>query len=103
MYPLQCKGGYPFPIQAGMKSIAGVMATVNDTTAASRLKLVDSSDNKIVVDGDCKACIADLKGVANSDGTIGVMFPEAVKVRNGVAITSVSSNLVPGSVFVYVR
>lgn len=104
MYPLLCKGGYPVPIKAGRFSIVGVMATVNDPTAASRLTLIDSGEGLQVTDDQAmKPVICDIKGLANADGTIGVMFAEPIKLRDGVSIGSNTTNLMAGRTIVYVQ
>jgi hypothetical protein len=109
MQPLLCKGGYPLPIGKGMKYICGFVATVSNTAAASRLSLLDSAEYKIVDDGNdlqfknSRRMICDVKGVANVDGTLKCMFPEPIKVLDGVTINSVSANLVAGRTFLYVR
>jgi hypothetical protein len=104
MQPLLCKGGYPLPIGKGKKEIYGVVAAVNDTASASRLTLRDSNDFNVTPSAvNLKGIFADIKGLANADGVIGLMFSEPIKVIDGVCITSASTNLLPGRTFLYVR
>lgn len=107
MYVLQCRGGYPIPITAGgddsrrMMEIVGVVATVSDTTAASQLTLIDDF-GKVKADAVTDVTICDLKGLANAAGNIGVVFPEPIKTRKGIAATAIT-NLVQGSILVYCK
>jgi hypothetical protein len=104
MQPLLCRGGYPLPIGKGKKEVFGVIATVSDPTAASRLSLVDSEDFSIKPDvGNMKRVFLDVKGLANTDGVIGCMFSEPIKVIDGIALNSASTNLVAGKTFLYIR
>ena len=104
MQPLVCRGGFPLPIGKGKKEIYGVMAVVNDPTAASRLSLFDSENFNITTNAvDLKKTFCDLKGLANADGVIGCMFPEPIKVIDGVAMNGVSTNLIAGRTCLYVR
>jgi len=110
MQPVLCAGGYPIPItKKGRHEIVAIVATVNDTTAASRLTLLDSEDYRIVDDGndlqykDKRRLIFDQKGMANADATLGVVFPEPLKVIHGFTITGATTNLVAGKTFIYTR
>ena len=103
MQPLLCKGGYALPIGKGKKEIYGVVAAVSDPTAASRLALIDSEDFAVVEDVTDKKHFIDLKGLANTDGVIGCMFAEPIKVIDGVAVDAASTNLIAGRTFLYVR
>ncbi len=109
MQPLMCRGGYPMPISLGKKEIVAISATVNDPTAASRITLIDSDDFKIVPNGDNmqyednRRLIFDQKGLANSDGVLGMVFPEPLKTTRGISVNSLTSNIEGGKVFVYVR
>jgi hypothetical protein len=97
------------PIKKGKFEIVGIVATVNDTTAASRLTLIDSDDFKVYPDASDiqwshdRCTIFDQKGLANADATLGVIFPEPLKCNRGLALNSLSTNLVAGKTFVYVR
>jgi len=107
MYVLQCAGGYPIPLTSGgdayevRKEIMGVCATATSTAAASQLTLIDDY-GKVKTDENIDVTLVDLKGVANVDGNISVMFPEPVKTRKGIAV-SAATNLVQGSILVYCR
>lgn len=102
-YPITCAGGYPVPIKAGKMEVTGVLATADSTAAASRLTLVDDDAySALTDDSDAKPVLADLKGIANSDGNISVFFSEPIKVRKGVTVCN-ASNLLGGRVFVYIR
>jgi len=111
MYPLVCRGGFPMPAKAGKFSIVGIGASVDVTTAASRLCLVD--DEAISEDADIgrilessditdiKTVVWDSKGIASVDGKLGEMFVEPVKVRYGLSLYTL--NLLANSICVYVR
>jgi hypothetical protein len=107
MYPITCKGGYPLPIKAGRFSIWGISITAANTAAASRITLVDCatnrevSDAEILTDKDTRPVLMDLKGLANGDGNLSFVFPEPIKVRNGVTIAN-GTNLLPGRNIVYI-
>lgn len=111
MYPLTCRGGFPMPVKAGRFEVVGVRATVNTTTADSRLRLIDDPNikegepfGKILTDSYTGAGtqIADVKGIGGTDANLEVLFPEPMKLRNGVSITH-CDNLVTGSIALYVR
>jgi hypothetical protein len=90
-----------------MFRIHGIVATVADPTAASRIALVDDVNIKkfdtqgyVLGDLDNKQYVlCDFKGVANSDGTIGGILPEPIKTRHG--LSAYFDNVVAGSVCVY--
>lgn len=109
MRPILCKGGYPIPIATGRMEIFGFSATVNSTAAASRITLVDSEDFKIIPDDqdlnpvNNRRTFSDVKGIANGDAILTVMFPEPYKTIKGVTIADGTTNLVAGKNFVYVR
>lgn len=104
MYPLQCYAGHAMPISKGGKfEVWGVSAKVNDSTAASQLKLVDADDFKCIADDGIKRpVLVDVAGLANADGNIGILFPAPLKVRNGV-VTAKATNLKGGSIQLFVR
>jgi hypothetical protein len=112
MKPLTCRAGYPMPFSTkdGKRyEVWGFCATVSDTTAASRFTLVDSPDFKIIAnDKDLNPVnnrrpIVDVKGLANGDGYLSVIFPEPYKTIEGVVIAASTANLEAGKTFVYVR
>ncbi len=112
MQPLLCKGGYPMPITKGKFEILAVHATIEDTTAAARLTLLDSDDFAVVPDGvtmqykdnhNNRRLIFDQKVIANSSGAIEMVFAEPLKTIRGVSVNSLSSNTEGGKVFVYVK
>lgn len=104
MYPMTCAGGYPVPLKKGRFSVCGVAMAVNDTTAASRITLVDSGDFAVLTDSAyIKTPLLDLKGLANADGVVGIMFEEPIKVREGVCITNLTTNMLPGRTLVYIK
>jgi hypothetical protein len=103
MYPIQCAGGYPLPIKTGKFSVYGIIVTANSTSLATRLTLVDSDNFKEETDNQSlKTVIADLRGLANAEGVLGVMFPEPIRVRKGVTISN-GTNLLAGRTFVYIK
>ena len=109
MQPLMCAGGFPMPIKKGRFEIYAILATIDDTTVESRITLIDSEDFKIVPDSndmqykDSRRMIFDMKGLANADGCIGMVFPEPIKVIKGISLNSLSNNLTAGKTFVYTR
>jgi len=110
MYPIQCAGGFSLPTKAGKFQVCGVVVTAQSTTVATQIILVDDiaigdrdigyilSAEEVV---DKKKVLVNLKGIANVDGTIGVIFPEPIKTIYGLSMYS--ENTVPGSVCVYIR
>ena len=107
MQPLTCRAGYPMPIKKGRVEIWGVVATVNDPTAVSRLTLVDCEDfhiltNEVITPVNNRRHILDLKGLANADGTLSMFFPEPIKTMRGLSVIN-TTNLEGGKIFVYIR
>ena len=112
MYVAQCAGGYPMPLKAGKFEVYGVRATIKDPTAAARLTLLD---DETIVDGSKvgniyppdtymtkKTIIMDERTVANTVGNIEMMFPEAIKTRQGISVAGMT-NILGGSTMLYVR
>lgn len=115
MYPITCAGGYSIPVKAGQFDIIGIRATVSNTAAASQIILYDdgysgedwgrilpgtfdpgsSEQVKVVL-------ISNIKGIANVDANLEVLFPEPVRIRHGTSVSK-TTNLVPGSIQVYCR
>jgi hypothetical protein len=106
MYPITCAGGYPIPIKKGRFKIHGFLVTANNTASATRCTFIDSDDFKQITDTASnlknKPVIFDLKGLANAEDTIGVMFAEPVHVRNGITIAN-GTNLIPGRTLVFIE
>jgi hypothetical protein len=102
MYPLLCPGGYGLPVKTGRFEIMKITAACSDSNAAARLQLIDSErklpSSKITGD----RMLVDLKRVAVCDANIIFDCPEPIKVRDTVS-PLLSTNLVPGSIMVYVR
>jgi hypothetical protein len=110
MYPLTCRGGFPVPIKAGRFEVLGLRATVNTTTSNSRVRIIDDPSIK---EGDkwgkilssdytgAGTVIADVKGMADIDANLEILFPEPVKLRYGASL--IAENTVPGSISLYVR
>ncbi|MFA5340134.1 MAG: hypothetical protein WC332_00010 [Clostridia bacterium] len=105
MYPITCAGGYPIPIKKGRFKIHGFLVTANTTSSATRCTFIDGDDFKEIVDSQStlksRPALADLKGLANAEDVIGVMFPEPIQVRNGIIISN-GTNLIPGRTLVYI-
>jgi len=107
MYPIQCCAGYSIPAKAGKFEILGMVAVANDITASSRFAIVDDENitgkQGFVLDSltNKKRILGDIKGIASSDGTLGIIFPEAIKTRNGTSVYM--ENVVAGSLIVYTR
>lgn len=99
------------PLKAGRFEILGVRATVNTTTSASRVKLIDDpaiGDNakfgNIYTSSYAGkgVTICDIKGMADIDANLEVLFPEPIKLRHGISLIQ-ADNIVPGSLVVYAR
>ena len=110
MYPIQCKGGnYAVPVLAGKFQIRGVLVTAQSTDTACRIVGVDDdtltkSDKfgrllSSTQRDEANNPIFDLKGIADVNGTLGVMFPAPIKVIHGLSIYV--ENVEPGKNFVY--
>lgn len=109
MYPLTCYGGYPMPLKAGKFEVVQIKATVDDLGADSRLRLVDdegitsSKWGRVLADGiDDEVAICDLKGLANTVGDLRFTPHQSIKLRNGLSV-AYCTNIVAGSIFIYVR
>jgi hypothetical protein len=109
MYVKTCAGGYPNPIFAGRNEILGFRATVNTLANNSRVSLWDDAgisetDKTGYVRGTDyagKTKLADVKGDADVDGNLEVIFPESIKTRRG--ISAAFENIVAGTFILYVR
>ena len=111
MYVQTCKGGYPNPVGdlCKWKELLGFRATVSDPTAASRIIFWDddtfteaSKMGKIVpTTYEGKTKIADVKGIANADANLEVLFPESIKLRYGLSIAT--DNIIAGTAIMYVK
>lgn len=111
MYPMTCAGGYPVPIKGGRFEVIGFKATVNTTTSDSRVTLMD---DPFINEGDKQGRILtasyadrgtkfiDVKGMADIDANLEVLFPEPMKIRNGVSLIR-ADNVVPGSMILYIK
>jgi len=110
-YPLTCAGRYAIPIKPGKNKVVKVIAAVNDRASNSRLTLID--DHTITV-GDKQGTvrstktsdytqILDVKGVGGQGmGYLTAEFPGGLKLRDGITVVD-TTNLQPGSIFVYVE
>jgi hypothetical protein len=109
MYPIQCHAGFSMPLRAGRFEITGFCATVNDTTAASQIAIVDDSTinqasgfgNLLDSIDDRENILINMKGLASIDTTLSYEFAEPVKTRYGISLYT--SNLKPGSICIYRR
>jgi hypothetical protein len=112
MYPLLCPGGYGVPVTGARVDVIGVRAAVSSPASASRLILLDDPDingdnfGRILSDtapyDNYSGFIVDVKGVADVDGNLEVLFPEPIRLRYGISVAE-TTNLVPGSIMVYQR
>lgn len=103
MQPIRCQGGYAVPIKAGKMEVVAISAPGDELSSISRLRVVDNSTEKVLAETDWGGrIVAEAKSIANSEGNITFVFPEPVKVMEGVNVTY-ADNLVPGSICVYVR
>lgn len=101
------------PVKKGRFEILGFTATVSDPTAASQIQMWDdesitdvSTQGNILTIGSTEAAqrktlIANIKGIANADACLEVLFPEHLKTRRGISVAT--SNIVGGSFFLYVK
>lgn len=102
MYMLLCRGGFGVPMSKGKKELLGILATVNDTGAVSRLSVIDTdSDALISASAENTSVVIDLKG-AIGDQNLGGFFPEPIPLRKGISL-GYATNLIVGSVKAYVR
>ena len=110
MYPIQCEAGFSLPTRGGKFDVVGVIATAKNTAVVTQIILVDdiaigdSKYGKILSSEEVaeeKKVLVNLKGIADTDGQIGVMFSEPIKTRYGLSMYS--TNTVPGSICVYIR
>lgn len=102
MQPLLCSGGYGVPQRAGKFQIFKILAVCSDTSASARLTLVDSNKDSLDTKGYKDRYVLDAKRVAVCNANIDINLPEPIKVVDGI-LPLTMTNLVPGSVFVYVR
>lgn len=105
MYTLTCAAGYPNPIREGKFEIFGMSATVNDVSAAARVRLIDNSERKIFApsySSPSDVPIIDEKVVAGEKGTIQIQFSEPIKLRKGLSVVN-ADNIVVGSLKVFAR
>ena len=108
MYVCQCAGKFPMPFAKHKSRIIGLRATVNDTTAASQVRLWDDSgitpgeygETKTTSETDLTTEIINIKGIASADANLEVLFPEPLALRYGTSIAV--SNVVPGSLMLYI-
>ena len=111
MYPIQCPGGYPVPAKQGKFEVCGFCITIADVTASAQFAIVDDpgidkgnsneTGRLLTTLTDQKGVLANLRGVANTDGTLNYEFSEPIKTRYGISIYG--NNFVAGSVCVYRR
>lgn len=108
MYTITCKGGYPVPFKSGMMQIVGYSCAVNSASTAARLTLVDKDplairgESMVADSAETKGVVIDHKGMASVDNTLTCMFPEPLKVVNGLSVMNVS-NLLPGKILIYIK
>lgn len=109
MYVQCCPGGFPMPFVRNKIKVIGLCATVSDPTAASQIIMWDDEN---VTDGNfglvrelseissIKTPLINIKGLANADANLEVLFPETITFRRGSSIAF--TNLVPASTMLYV-
>ena len=109
MYPMQCHAGFPLPIGVGKVDVCGLIATINDTTVASRITIIDdmnlprdAAQGRILPDQDQEVPIIDLKVLANGGGNLEVVFQEPIRLRRGASVIN-ASNLLGGRVMLFTR
>lgn len=102
MYPLLCPGGYGLPIKTGRFEIMKITAACSDSSAAARLQLIDSARQLPASKLKADKLLVDLKRVAACQPNIVFDCEEPIKVRDTIS-PIYSTNLVPGSIMVYVR
>jgi len=108
MYPILCPAGYGIPLKGGKMEIIHITAAASDTNATARLTLLDDSNitgkwGSLVASKDKNHYqILDLKRVAVCEPNIRFEPIESIKTRYGISILH-ATNLVPGSINIYVR
>lgn len=102
MQPLLCPGGYGLPQKEGKFQIFKILAACSSTVAASQIILADSKKTSIKDKLKTDRYVLNAKRIAACDANIEINFPEPIKVTDGI-FPLTTSNLVPGSIFVYVR
>jgi len=110
MYPIVCFAGFPIPVKKGTFEICQIKATLKDTTRDARLTLVDDHGIKtnakharILASNSTQVTrICDEKTSGNTESFLTVNFFEPIKLRYGLSAQN-TTNLLPGSIFVYIR
>ncbi len=103
MYALECYANYYLPIKIGQFKVLGLEATVQDTSAPSRVVLIDDDSGiPLGEDYDIKKGLIDIKGLPNSKGILEINFPEPIVTRKGITIVQ-STNIVGGTIKLWVR
>jgi len=109
MYPVQCYAGFAMPVKKGKFEIYGFSAPVSALGADSQFAIVDDVN---IADTDThgrilstiidqKNVLANAKGLASATQMLEGSFSEPIKTRRGISV--LATNLVGGSVCVYVR
>jgi hypothetical protein len=101
MQPLLCAGGYGVPQREGKFQIWKILAACSDSSASSRLTLLDSKKTSVASKQYGDRLFTDAKRVAACNANIEITFPTPIKVVDGI-FPLTTTNLVPGSIFVYV-
>lgn len=103
MYPIECSGKFFVPSKLGQFDVVGMQATVDDITAVSRVVLIDDESYSIKPSTyDKKKGVIDVKGLPNQKGILEQVFPTPIRILKGISIVQ-TTNVVPGTVKVYVR
>ena len=110
MYPNTCYAGFYMPLKVGRFTVTGFKATVEDTTAASRVTLIDDKSlNSRDVFGKIhptsyalQTGLIDEKGVADADAILECIFPTPVKIRHGISAVA-TTNVEAGTLKLYVE
>lgn len=110
MQPILCSAGYGVPLKAGRLEIVQVIAPGSDTNSSSRLTLIDDGaledgdkfGNFVATKTSKHRLVFDKKRVAACHANIDEELAEPMKVIHGISVLN-AENLVPGSIFVYIR
>lgn len=108
MYPILCPGGYGVPMRAGKYEIVYITALTDTASSTARLTLLDDSNITsrygTTVGTKTKAHdqIVDIKRLAVCETTLKWEPKESMKLRYGLSVLN-ATNLIPGSINVYVR
>ena len=109
-YPITCAGGFFVPIRNSGLRVLGCMATVNDTTANSRVVLIDDPGialgakwgRILPTTHDNRKGFIDVKGLGGVDANLFQILPDSLKIRHGISAVE-TSNIIAGTLKIFVE